>query len=631
MTSPLNETSDEMSHDRSAPSPADIGPYRLQEQIGSGGMGAVYRAFDVRLERSVALKRVNSSEFGRPPQEARRLLLAEARTVAQLSHPNVVQVYDFIEHDDSDWIVMELVDGTNLRQLLKRGSVDFADVLKYAMDICQGLSAAHYRGLVHRDLKTENIMITSNGVAKILDFGLAKWTEGDTEQSRQGFKGTPRAMAPEQVASQMTDYRADLFALGVLLYECFSGSSPFVDKGGNPMQIIWRVCTVTQQPLAERSEQIPQELSNLVDRLLEKTPERRPQSVDEVLLELQRIAKKSQKQSKRVLFVDDEPSFEKVIKRFFEHCLGHEKSTDLAFARDGVEALRLIHEDSTIDLVFTDLKMPRMDGLGLLEELRHVDRPIVAVVVSGHSDLANIRAAMNLGAFDFLTKPFDLEDFRTTLNKASHQLTSIQESQRLLAENQLLDERNRQVRLAMSRFLQRDPELLDTVAPFLDKAQTSTDFHSTLLSAEIQELDQLTQVLSPDILFRALVGFFESLIALVQRHHGVLAEFSDGQFSVCFGVAVPRRIDWTRARRCARDLRELVARTSSESQEYGGPGLSIKVVVDSGHVAIHDDSGELTNEAKSRAVDLLSRCPLNEILLMQTPHASLETGQPIGD
>lgn len=264
---------------------ARIGPYRIEGRLGAGGMGEVYRAWDERLERWVAIKliRPESAESDKARERFRR----EARAAAGLSHPSLVQIHDILAEEEGDAIVMELVEGESLARRIARGPLAAREALRLGREIAEGLASAHARGLIHRDLKSENVMVTADGRAKILDFGLAKRLEDEAGLTRDSVVvGTFRSMSPEQARGLPLDHRSDLFALGTLLYEMLSGRSPFA--GDSTLDTLTRVCTARQAPLRDVAAGVPPALSDLVDRLLEKDPALRPQSAREVaaLLEL---------------------------------------------------------------------------------------------------------------------------------------------------------------------------------------------------------------------------------------------------------------------------------------------------------------------------------------------------------
>ncbi len=268
-----------------------VGPYLVTGRLGAGGMGVVYEAWDERLERRVAIKRVQPEPSGAPPDPRRReRLRREARAAARLSHPAIVQVFDVVETEEADWIVLELVEGPTLAELLRQGPLDFGRLFPLAREIAEGLAEAHGRGLLHRDLKAENVVVTRSGHAKILDFGLAKrfWPAasgtGDGLSREGEVAGTPRAMSPEQANGEALDPRTDLFSLGTLLYEAVTGVSPFA--AATPVETLHRVCSHHPPPAAELNPAAPLGLSELIAGLLEKDRERRPADAAQVVVRL---------------------------------------------------------------------------------------------------------------------------------------------------------------------------------------------------------------------------------------------------------------------------------------------------------------------------------------------------------
>ncbi len=271
--------------------PDRVGPYRLAGRLGVGGMGEVYRAHDERLERWVAVKHIRPGETD---ARSRERLRREARAVASLSHPAIVQVHDIVELPDGDWIVMELIQGRSLQDMIDEGPLDASLAVTLGREIAEGLAEAHSKGIVHRDLKTENVMVTESGHAKILDFGLAKrvWqNRHEASLSVQGaILGTGRAMSPEQVLGEEVDHRSDLFSLGTLLFETLTGRRPFV--GSSLIITLAQVCTEEQPSARSLNQEVSQELSDLIDQLLQKDPLQRPQSSGEVVGSLIKIAAK---------------------------------------------------------------------------------------------------------------------------------------------------------------------------------------------------------------------------------------------------------------------------------------------------------------------------------------------------
>jgi len=264
------------------------GPYRIEERLGTGGMGEVYRAYDSRLDRWVALKIIRPD--ANASRKARDRFRREARSAASLSHPTVLQIFDIIERDDGDGIVMELVEGETLGRLLKRGPLELDRALRLAREIAEGLAAAHAREIIHRDLKAENVMITPDDHPKILDFGLAKRIGLTDEQSisiEGRVVGTSHAMSPEQAQGFEVDHRSDLFSFGTLLYEMVTGKSPF--RRPALAETLTRVCVHRQTPVEDLRPEVPTELSELIDSVLQKKPDDRPQNAKEVVLALRQM------------------------------------------------------------------------------------------------------------------------------------------------------------------------------------------------------------------------------------------------------------------------------------------------------------------------------------------------------
>src|SRR5258706_2958621 len=259
-----------------------IGPYQVLKPLGAGGMGEVFLAYDERLDRNVAIKRIRSDAGATP--ERRERFRREARVAARLNHPAIVQIYDVLTEGDVSYIVMENVEGTNLRRLLDDGPLPVGEVVVLARDVAQGLAEAHQQGIVHRDLKSENVLITPEGRAKIADFGIAKRVLAGSEEGSLTADGrvlgTFRAMSPEQARGEPVDFRSDLFSLGVLLYEALTGQSPF--EAENELAMLSRIVHGRQVPVWKVRPEVPAELSDLVDHLLEKDPLGRPRSAREV-------------------------------------------------------------------------------------------------------------------------------------------------------------------------------------------------------------------------------------------------------------------------------------------------------------------------------------------------------------
>ncbi len=273
-----------------------VGAYRLGEKLGEGGMGVVYRARDERLGRDVAVK-VMKPELAIDPARLRRFT-AEARAMAAVGHPNIVAIHDVGTWCGRPFIVTELLEGETLRSRIVSGGLTVATAVEYAIRITRGLEAAHARGFVHRDLKSENVFLTRDGQVKLLDFGIATLTAsdprvgGDTSEHRTGREdtqpgdpaGTPGCMSPEQIRGLPVDGRTDIFALGVALHEMLSGRRPF--SGATPGETMAMVLHDDPPPLGRR---IPRPVTEIVSRCLEKRPENRFSSAHDLALALTAI------------------------------------------------------------------------------------------------------------------------------------------------------------------------------------------------------------------------------------------------------------------------------------------------------------------------------------------------------
>jgi len=270
-----------------------LGHYRVQEKIGAGGMGEVYRAHDEILDRDVALKVLPTSSSG--DSAARARLLREARTASQLNHPNICVVHEVGEAEGQGYIAMELVQGQPLSGVIPVEGLPADQALRWGSQIADALAHAHDRGIVHRDLKSANIVITPEGRAKVLDFGLAKRISGEelaeaTTQSQASLTqpgalvGTLPYMAPEQLRGEAADAHSDLWALGVVLYEMAAGARPFRGQTGFELS-----SAILNQPPPPLSGNVAVELRVVIERCLEKEPERRYQGGGEVRAALEAI------------------------------------------------------------------------------------------------------------------------------------------------------------------------------------------------------------------------------------------------------------------------------------------------------------------------------------------------------
>ncbi len=271
---------------------ATLSHYHVLEQIGAGGMGVVYRARDEQLQRAVALKILPASSF--TDSTARARLLREARSAAALNHPHICTVYEVGEEEGQAYIAMELVEGTGLNARVAAGSMPADEVTRLGAQLADALAHAHEHGIVHRDLKSANIVVTREGRAKILDFGLAKRvsrevldevTRSEVSLTEPGaVAGTLAYMAPEQLRGEPGNKHSDIWALGVVLYEMATGTLPFRGQTGYELS-----SAILDQPPKELPSKVPLELRAVIGRCLDKVPARRYQSAGEVRAALEAI------------------------------------------------------------------------------------------------------------------------------------------------------------------------------------------------------------------------------------------------------------------------------------------------------------------------------------------------------
>ncbi len=281
-----------------------ISHYRILEKIGEGGMGVMYKTRDLHLDRFVALKLLPLESLADVTRRQR--FVQEAKSASALNHPNIIHIYDVSEAEGTLFLAMEFVSGRTLSQVIPRNGVALSNALKIAAQIADALAKAHAAGIVHRDLKPSNIMVTEEGVVKVLDFGLAKLTESSAKDSieTQSTKhyspprteegvilGTAGYMSPEQAEGKSIDARSDIFSFGAVLYEMLSGKRAF--QGESQMRTVAKVLHEEPPPLGEVVANIPPELERLIGRCLRKDPERRLRSMADLRVALEELKEES--------------------------------------------------------------------------------------------------------------------------------------------------------------------------------------------------------------------------------------------------------------------------------------------------------------------------------------------------
>jgi hypothetical protein len=266
-----------------------IGRYEIQDKIGEGAMGVVYRARDRTLGRVLALKML-SAELG-ADEELNKRFRREVEAIGRLSHPNVVTVYDTGESEGQLYMAMELLEGSDLRTLIeKQSDLTLTERLRIMAEICRGLGYAHSKGVIHRDVKPANLLVTTSGQVKILDFGLARLGNGGSITRRGVILGTPDYMSPEQATGRPVDERSDIFSTGAVFYEFLTLEKPFM--GRTLHSVLYQILSHREMPMLTVNPDLPARVASIVHRMLAKTPERRQPSMEAVAEELSAVEAK---------------------------------------------------------------------------------------------------------------------------------------------------------------------------------------------------------------------------------------------------------------------------------------------------------------------------------------------------
>lgn len=437
----------------------ELGTYRLITRLGAGGMGEVWRAEDTKLLRQVAIK-ILPPQLAADPEWKDRFL-REARTVAQLNHPNIATIYSIDQEDDRLFIAMELIEGESLSSMIARGPIPPQDAIRIAAGIADGLSEAHAKAIVHRDVKPDNVLLSSRFV-KILDFGIAKNISGTADPSlTQGglVIGTPHYMSPEQALGRTIDARTDIFSLGVVLYEMLTGIRPFggeavtevllqivmndpidveVAAPGTPRELAAIVRRCMRKQAEERfrdCEELHEALINLLpgEGGLRRTTTNQPYPIDSLPFDLPAAApqtrpaepalpptprtnppaapappaveRASQPASARfrALVADDDPATRYLVGSVLAR-------NQVAFdeAGNGADAVKLLKK-TDYAVVFIDLLMPRIDGWGVIDFLRsrrQGSMPRIFIITGVHNQ--KLSAADKDVVTGMLYKPIDI-------------------------------------------------------------------------------------------------------------------------------------------------------------------------------------------------------------------------------
>ena len=262
------------------------GRYKIEQIIGVGGMAVVFKAFDMLMNRAVAIKMLKEEIAGE--EESVKRFVNESKAVAMMSHRNVVSIYDVNVREDIKYIVMEYIEGITLRNYMtKRGCLTLREIISYTEQILLALSHAHSKGVVHRDIKPQNIMLLKNGVIKVTDFGIAKLPNAETVTVTDKAIGTVYYISPEQASGQVIDRRSDLYSLGVMMYEMATGELPFT--ADTPVTVAMMQINDTAKAPSEINQNIPKGLEQIIGIAMEKNPLHRYQSAEDMLRHLRRL------------------------------------------------------------------------------------------------------------------------------------------------------------------------------------------------------------------------------------------------------------------------------------------------------------------------------------------------------
>ncbi|MEE8524809.1 MAG: protein kinase [Thermoanaerobaculia bacterium] len=408
-----------------APDDVVAGRYRVEEQLGEGGMGVVYRAVDLELEEELAIKLLKPSAGDDSRVLAR--FKQEIRLARRIHHYNVCNLYDFGSWGEVKFVTMELVRGRSLAALMQDPEeLDLDQALTLFHGILDGLEAAHELDIVHRDVKPQNVMVDTDGRPVVMDFGLARELDGAGLTIAGQVLGTPEYMAPERLLGNEIDPRCDVYSLGVILFELATGRPPFT--GESIFEIARKQIHEPPPRPTELNAEVPPWLEKVILDMLAKQPEDRIQSVSEVrsrllsqadeavssragetpALPASPTAGESTVAGSKVLLIDDDVDF----LRLAELYLGR-AGIEVLTAETGSEGMKRMLEGDGADLVCLAFHLPDMDGFHVADYLRRLDRvpPVPIFMVSAIPDPQYEKQALRNGIERFFPKPVDLESF----------------------------------------------------------------------------------------------------------------------------------------------------------------------------------------------------------------------------
>jgi serine/threonine protein kinase len=565
-------------------------------------MGAIWVALDAQLERHVALKLIASHHVS--STEARQRFAHEARAVARLHHPNVVQIHDYGIDGAVPFIVMELLEGEDLEALLaRRQRLTAAAVVPLLNQVARALTAAHLAGIIHRDLKPANLFlarVAGEEVVKVLDFGLAL-LEGGAEDphSERALAGTPRYMSPEQMRGGTSlDLRSDLWSLGVVLFRLLTGHYPF--SGDALIALRGGSTSTAPTPASSIVPELGAEADAFFARALAADPAARFSSAHELATAFSALVLAGRPtRPAKILVVDDEPDMALVMQQRFRRQI-QDSIYEFIFASDGEDALEKLRQHPDTDVVVSDLRMPKMDGLTLLSRVGEVHPLVKVIIVSAYSDMSNIRTAMNRGAFDFLVKPFSLPDLQSTLDKTLKHVGQLRRMLRSTEENDVL-------RMFVNGGVV--DRVLSAVRTPLGVAGERVE--ATVVFVDVKDFTRVTRSEQPEAGIQRLNANFEVIVPELTHRGGVVDKFvGDAVMAVFRGQGhLSRALEACLSAR--QQLRTLAFRGGEQSPYAHGVSIGI-------------DSGEvLSGSIGAKAVGRLDYTVLGDVVNTAAGLASL--------
>ncbi len=380
-----------------APGHLLAGRYRIGRLLGSGGMADVYEAWDLELDETIAVKVVHPDFAGRDDMLGR--FKREIKLARKIVHPNVCRIHDFGSDEELKFVTMELVPGSTMDALTRqRTELDLDTVIEGFRQILSGLEAAHQIGIIHRDLKPQNLMVTPEGRTVLMDFGLARELSPGEISTDTEIIGTPAYMAPERMLGQAVDQRADIFSLGVMLFELATRRRPF--PGLTVFDMAQNQLSIDPPRPSSINPELPPWLDPIILKMLAKRPQDRFQTVAELMAALPKSGR-----IKTVLLVDDDTFMLNIVGVHL-----NQVGISVLTAKDGAEGVSRVI-DKEPDLLCLDFSMPRMDGFQVADYLRQLGKKIPIFMLTGMQDPQYEKQAARLGIEQFFTKPLDIESF----------------------------------------------------------------------------------------------------------------------------------------------------------------------------------------------------------------------------